>query len=281
MSSSDLIKSGEMTQETIAAVMKYIANKIGDLLKDFEYTPKDAPYVRRKAMIKLKITHNDVMSFWVMMLLRGGNKKRLLAGASEEQINEIRALVMKFKIKNTAIVNREGLFSTWQVMSSFFDYGVMLINQSDELKRKLCIFVSPMGDVYKIEMGISLFMVVPGAFHLMQGMDPVLIDNYIRHVILYQNLVIYVKGTLAGKSADVIRNLMSQERNRTNRKTQYSFNRLAATPSKVNFDGGAVAGLQKTLNFDGKLKTDLKDWDFENQPLPDAEIKKFIQISKI
>ena len=284
MSANEKLGDGEMSEATVELITKLVAENIITVLKDFEYKAKDAPAVRRKAMAATKLTHDEVMKFWAIMLLRGGNKKRLLAGADNNIMEEIKVIMTRLRVKNTAIVNKEGLWSTWQVMSSFFDYGVMMVHKSETLRSKLFFFADQVGKTFKINIhGLPEYLVVPGAFHLLQGLDADFIDQAIRAVILYQNLVIYVKGVLAGKKSDSIITQMKLEKNVKTRISQYSFNKLATTPSEVNFKPLAIKKLNETLGFsvkDTKLPN-LTDWDFANDPLPQKFIDSFLTMNKL
>jgi uncharacterized protein YeeX (DUF496 family) len=283
MSINDKLGDGELTEATIAIINKLIGDNILNVLKDFEYKAKDAPAVRRKAMAASKLTHDEVMKFWAIMLLRGGNKKRLLAGTDQSMMDEIKMIMTRMKVKNTAIVNKDGIWSTWQVMSSFFDYGVLMVVKSKELEKKLFFFADQLGRTFTINIpGLPSYMVVPGAFHLLQGLDPDIIDNVIRAVLLYQNLVIYVKGVLAGKKTESIITQMKLEKNAKTRMNQYSFNKLATTPSEVNFNPKAIKDLCTSIGLavDQLKVPKLSDWDFAADPLPDKFIDSFLSRNK-
>lgn len=258
----------EFDKSFIQSVLSISDEQIANLIKEFQYVPKEAPAARRKAIVKTyKPRHQDIYNFWTIMLLRGGNAKRLLAGADPNMTTEITNLFNKLKIKHSAIRQPGGMFSTWQVMSSFFDYGIVLIARSPDIQMKMLQFKNDK-DSYAIDLPIPVFLTIPGAFHVIQHVDKDTVLRIALLVIAYNISVIYIKGLLAGKKQDKIFAEMTVPANSEARVRQLSFMTLASTSNNQNFNPEACLTLFNVLKVDMTKVTNKYDsWDFRDDPL--------------
>lgn len=260
----------EITANALIALSHILDATISDILDRFKYVPKDSPFVRRKGMVTGKGVKVTVISqFWVIMLIRGGNAKRLVAGLDQTVKENVVSIFSALNISH-ARLGTKGLFTTWQVMASFFEVGMLIVAQSAEIRDKLFRIGNASSKTFAITVPIPAPIVTPGAFHALQHVDKVEVEVIARHVMAYNILVIYVKGILANLNVGDIKTLMLNSKNKEARKTQMSYLLLAATPNSQNFPIKDTKSLFDHLHLDFSqclANKTILDWDFVGDPL--------------
>jgi hypothetical protein len=155
----DLLESNipEKIVEEYLAILEVNGQKlIEKLFLEYQYEPKDPPKARRAKISKTApVTTETLVRFLVFVMMRGSNPLRCFKGLAENKTIQITAIFSQMKVKKFA---SGGIWSSWQWMTSFWDYSAVIFHTNQSLQNKL----------FSVG-GFTFVPALPAAFYVVGG----------------------------------------------------------------------------------------------------------------
>jgi len=240
----------DIVTETLEKLTTEITAQVEAYMKEFEYKPRDPPFARRKAMVRVLTPNNETLvKFIVFVMLRGGNPKRAMKNLDEKTHIGITAIMQVLKVKR---FSRDGLYSTWQWMTSFWDYTVVLAAKFHKLTDGLFV----VGNRVFVPQ-LPRWAYVTGGLHVFRGVDAKIQTLIKQEVFRHQHFLIFVKNSLDPKK---VKNNVDNDVYKANRIVQAGYLDFQMADDQNNFPMSQVEAVHKVLGLN------VKKW-FDSAPI--------------
>jgi len=255
----------QIVKDILTMIAKDLKINIAQFMKEYQYSPRDPPFKRRGIMARTVPVNNDtLLRFITFVTLRGGNPVRSMKNLEEYPRETIAGVMNTMKVKG--FVRAGGLFSTWQWLTSYWDY---LIAASLAHPTLIDHFFKVGDYVFESPLPRQCFLI--GALHLFRGIsadDAVALKNEIfRHI----HFLIYTKNSLDARKRQ---NNIDKDEYRAQRLTQANYMDYQMQDTDTNFPQKQIEEVRQlmTTTLPALIKAIPKhEFDFINRPFEAPE----------
>lgn len=256
-----------ISTDDLEALIRDLSAFINTWFTEYSYAPRDPPYKRRGPMLAMcPVTIESLCRFIIFVLLRGGNPRKAMKNLDEKVLIYLQMIMTQMKVKG---FSSDGKYTTWQWMTSFWDYTVVLC----QLKPELMLSYFKVGPyVYKPVMPEYCYMI--GGLHLLRGVSDDVKNLIMNEVFRHQHFLIFCKNELDPKKAKFN---ADNDNFKANRLTQVQYYMFQLDDSATNFPQKEIDLVRTLLKFDiEKIIKGLPKYtaDYVNKPY-EADPKEF------
>jgi hypothetical protein len=243
--------NADIIQQILSELAADLPALLAAAVEEYKYTPRDPPHKRREIMTRLVEPSNEnLFRLIIFTLLRGGNPTKSMKNLSERTVLGIQTVMKFLKVKG---FTPAGLYSSWQYMTSFWEYSVLVMMGSRKIQKQHFVVGSV---VYKNYLPLVAY--VTGGLHLFKGItDPekAMVKN---EIFRHQHFLIFTKNSLDPKKRA---NNADKPEYLENRQAQTTYLDYQMSDDTNNFPTVQVQIVRSEINFDiVKVMANLKQF---------------------
>lgn len=232
--------SENIVQDVLQKILDELGKFVDSYVLEYEYKPRDPPAARRRVMVRIIDPQNETLiRMIVFVMMRGGNPKRAMKNLDDKTRYAVQAIMDTLKVKK---FSKDGMFSTWQWMTSFWDYVVVLASKHDALTNGLFLVGN-----HKFDRQLPKWAYVLGGLHPFKGVSDEQRKAIKQEIFRHQHFLIYIKNSLDPKKQ---KNNVDTDIYKANRIVQAGYLDFQMNADNNNFTDDQINAVCKVLGFD-------------------------------